>query len=147
MGHMLREAVSDGTGKKATVLKRRIGGKTGTTSEYVDAWFVGFSPELVTGLWVGFDNPRTLGSGETGARAALPGWVSFMQTALKNYSRDEYEVPKGIVFVRINPDDGTLAGANNPNAVKEAFVEGTEPSIAKRNSQVPDSSEFFKEDY
>lgn len=147
MGNLLREAVTEGTGKKAAVLKRRVGGKTGTTSEYVDAWFMGFSPELVTGLWVGFDNPRTLGAGETGARAALPGWVNFMQSALKTYSRDEYEVPKGIVFVRINPDDGTLASANNPNAVKEAFIEGTEPSLAKRSSQVPDSSEFFKEDY
>lgn len=147
LGSILRDAVLDGTGKKASILKRRIGGKTGTTSEYVDAWFMGFSPELVTGVWVGFDNPRTLGAGETGARAALPAWINYMQTALKSYQRDEYEVPKGIVFVRINPEDGSLAGSNNPNAVKVAFVEGTEPTVNKRNSQVPDSSEFFKEDY
>ena len=149
MGHLLREAVTYGTGKKAVVLKRRVGGKTGTTSEYVDSWFVGFSPEIVTGAWVGFDTPRTLGAGETGARAALPAWVNFMAVALKTYQKDEYEVPKGIVFLRMNPDDGTPASANNPNAIKAAFVEGTEPAATgvRKNSQVPDSSEFFKEDY
>lgn len=148
VGQLLRDAVTEGTGRKAAVLKRKVGGKTGTTSEYVDAWFVGFSPELVTGTWVGFDTPRTLGSGETGARAALPAWVNYMAAALKPYARDEYEVPKGIVFVRINPDNGTLASASNPNAVKVAFVEGTEPTAnSRKSSQVPDSSEFFRDDY
>lgn len=147
MGQLLRDAVTDGTGRKAVVLKRKVGGKTGTTSEYVDAWFVGFSPEIVTGVWAGFDTPRTLGNGETGARAALPAWIEYMQATTKAYPRDEYEVPKGIVFVRINPDDGTPASASNPNAVKAAFVEGTEPTAAKKASQVPDSSEFFREDF
>jgi len=148
MNHLLQQVVTSGTGVRAARLHRRVGGKTGTTNDFVDAWFVGFSPEVVTGVWTGFDTPRTMGKSETGSRASLPAWINYMQAALRVYPRDEYQVPKGIVFVRINPDDGTLADAKNPRAVKVAFVEGTEPTAQKRpNTQVPDSSDFFKEDF
>lgn len=147
MTDLLQQVIQDGTGARAKVIKKRVGGKTGTTNDFVDAWFVGFSPELVTGVWTGYDTPKSMGPGETGSRAALPSWTSFMQAATKVYSRDEYTVPKGIVFVRINPEDGSLASANDSRAVKVAFVEGTEPSVKVKSSQVPDSSDFFKEDF
>ncbi len=149
MTDLLQQVVHDpgGTGRRAATIKKRVGGKTGTTNDFVDAWFVGFSPELVTGVWTGYDTPKTLGPGETGSKASLPSWTEFMQEATKAYSRDEYSVPKGIVFVRINPKDGSLASAGDSRAVKVAFVEGTEPSVKMKSSQVPDSSDFFKEDF
>jgi penicillin-binding protein 1A len=146
MSYMLQEVVLYGTGTGARVLKRKVGGKTGTTNEFVDAWFMGFSPELVTGVWTGFDNPRTLGKGEVGSRAALPAWNEYMAAALERYKVDEYPVPKGIVFVRIDPKTGAPAGPGNSSGVKEAFVEGSEPSLERQNQQTPDSSDFFRED-
>lgn len=146
IGHLLQEAVQYGTGVHAKALKRKVGGKTGTTNEFVDAWFMGFSPELVTGVWTGFDNPRTLGKGEVGSRAALPAWTDYMAAALEKYKLDEFPVPKGIVFVRIDPKTGALAGSGNNAGVKEAFIEGTEPTLERQNQQTPDSSDFFRED-
>lgn len=146
MSHLLQEVVNYGTGVGARVLKRKLGGKTGTTNEFVDAWFMGFSPELVTGVWTGFDTPRTLGKGEVGGRAALPAWVEYMAAALERYKVDDYHVPKGIVFARIDPKTGALAGPGNSSGVKEAYVEGTEPSNERQNQQTPDSSDFFRED-
>lgn len=146
MGHLLQEVVNFGTGTGAKVLKRKLGGKTGTTNDFVDAWFMGFSPELVTGVWTGFDNPRTLGKLEVGARAALPAWVDYMAVALEKYKLDDFSVPKGIVFVRIDPKTGALAGPGNSTGIKEAYIEGTEPSTERQNQQAPDSSDFFRED-
>jgi penicillin-binding protein 1A len=82
MTWMLREAVLHGTGRAATGLKNPVAGKTGTTNNFTDAWFVGFSPSITCGVWVGFDEKRTLGDKETGAKAALPIWIDFMATAL-----------------------------------------------------------------
>jgi penicillin-binding protein 1A len=146
MSNLLQEVVLYGTGSGARTLKRKVGGKTGTTNDFVDAWFVGFSPEIVTGVWTGFDNPRTLGKGEVGSRAALPAWSDYMAAALERYKLDDFSVPKGIVFVRIDPKTGALAGPGNASGVKEAYVEGTEPSAERQNQQTPDSSDFFRED-
>jgi penicillin-binding protein 1A len=146
MSNLLQEVVLYGTGSGARTLKRKVGGKTGTTNDFVDAWFVGFSPEIVTGVWTGFDNPRTLGKGEVGSRAALPAWSEYMAAALERYKLDDFSVPKGIVFVRIDPKTGALAGPGNAAGVKEAYVEGTEPSAERQNQQTPDSSDFFRED-
>lgn len=146
MGNLLQEVVLYGTGTGARGLRRKVGGKTGTTNDFIDAWFMGFSPELVTGVWTGFDNPRSLGKGEVGSRAALPAWNEYMAAALEKYKVDEYSVPKGIVFVRIDPQTGALAGPGNSRGVKEAFVEGTEPTAERQNLQAPESSDFFRED-
>lgn len=146
MGHLLQEVVLYGTGTGARVLKRKVGGKTGTTSDFIDAWFMGFSPEIVTGVWTGFDSPHSLGRGEVGGRAALPAWIEFMSAALERYKQDEYTVPKGIVFARVDSKTGALAGPGNSAGVKEAYVEGTEPSPERQNSQAPDSNDFFRED-
>jgi penicillin-binding protein 1A len=96
MTMMLRAVVEGGTGVRARELGRPLAGKTGTTSEFRDALFVGYSPGLVAGVWVGFDNCTPLGSGETGARAALPVWIEFMRAALKDVPPQEFEAPKGI---------------------------------------------------
>jgi penicillin-binding protein 1A len=85
--NMLRSVIEEGTGKRAKVLNKNIAGKTGTTDGFKDAWFIGFSPKIVTGVWVGYDDRKTIGEGMTGARVALPIWIDFMKEAL----RDEYD--------------------------------------------------------
>ena len=107
MTSLLRDVVAYGTATRAQSLGRKdIAGKTGTTNENVDAWFCGFTPSLVGIAWIGFDQPRTLGANETGAVAALPIWITFMQRALKGQPEKANETPQGVVQVRINPDTG-----------------------------------------
>ncbi|HET9337471.1 MAG TPA: penicillin-binding protein 1A [Casimicrobiaceae bacterium] len=107
MTSLLRDVVAYGTATRAQSLGRKdIAGKTGTTNENVDAWFCGFTPSLVGIAWIGFDQPRTLGANETGAVAALPIWITFMQRALKGQPEKPNETPQGVVQVRINPDTG-----------------------------------------
>lgn len=133
---MMREVIRRGTGVRALVLGRGdIAGKTGTTNEYRDAWFSGFNPEIVTTVWVGFDDFSTLGSGEYGGRAALPAWIDFMRAALDGTPEVYPERPPGLVTVRIDPVTGLLAGAGNGNAVFETFIEGTLPEEQAGNSR------------
>lgn len=133
---MLEDVVKYGTGWRARALNRPAAGKTGTTNEYKDAWFIGYTPELVTGVWVGFDDTHSLGRGETGSRAAAPIWVSFMQKALSDISPYEngdaekraFPVPDGIVTAVIDPLTGLLA-TNDTGKMVEFFKEGTVPAI------------------
>ena len=83
--------------------RQDLAGKTGTTSDFMDAWFCGYQPTVVGIAWIGFDNPHTLGSGETGGGAALPMWISYMGTVLKNVPQATYTMPEGMVSARINP--------------------------------------------
>jgi penicillin-binding protein 1A len=107
MTSLLRDVVAYGTATRAQSLGRKdIAGKTGTTNENVDAWFCGYTPSLVGIAWIGFDQPRTLGTNETGAVAALPIWITFMQRALKGQPEKASETPQGVVQVRINPETG-----------------------------------------
>jgi penicillin-binding protein 1A len=106
-----------GTGRKARALGKPVAGKTGTTNDQGDAWFIGFSPDIATGVWVGYDEKRVLGRGETGGRAALPIWIDFMAAALRGRPPRDFEVPEGIVFARIDTKTGLLASSQ----------EGTEP--------------------
>jgi penicillin-binding protein 1A len=115
-----------GTSRRAAQVGRPIAGKTGTTNDHTDAWFVGFSPEIATGVWVGFDQNRLLGRGETGGRAALPIWIDFMGKALARHPVTEFEAPPGVVFAHI---DGSGALATE-GGLRQAFLEGTEPSEA-----------------
>lgn len=124
---MLRNVIQAGTGKKAKTIRRPIAGKTGTTNEYKDALFIGFSPSITTGVWVGQDTFTTIGKGETGARAALPIWIEFMKRALHNRPIQYFDMPDDVVKVRIDPITGLLAADNAPNAVKALFKKGTEP--------------------
>ena len=116
-----------GTGAKARALGRPLAGKTGTTNSQADAWFIGFSPDVATGVWVGFDSKEVLGKGETGGRAALPIWMEFMKVALERTPERDFEVPEDIVFARIDPKSGLLAPPGSPDGYFQAFLEGSEP--------------------
>jgi penicillin-binding protein 1A len=148
MTHLMKEVVSFGTGYEAKSLGRPAAGKTGTTNEYIDAWFMGFTPHVVTGVWVGFDNHRAIGPGETGARAALPIWLGFMREAVKNYPDNDFSIPPGVVFASINPVTGKLAASSSSNSIKEAFIAGTEPTEVQSGTgaATESQSEFLKED-
>ncbi len=93
---MLKNVIGYGTGRKARVIGRPLAGKTGTTNDYKDAWFIGFSPDLVCGVWVGYDNNRTIFRGATGARAALPIWITFMKNALSGTPIKTFPIPEGV---------------------------------------------------
>ena len=128
LSDMMADVIKHGTGMGARVLNRDdIAGKTGTTNDQHDAWFNGFNGDIVTTVWTGFDQERSLGSGEEGAHAALPTWVYFMHEALAGAPRHGVPVPDGIVTVRISPETGLLASADNPNGIMEKFIEGNLP--------------------
>lgn len=127
MNSILRGVVQNGTAKKARDLGTLIGGKTGTTNSNVDAWFIGFSPKLLVGVWVGLDDNTPMGRGASGGGAALPIWEDFMKEALELYGMGEYAIPSGIVKVKIDPKTGMAASSLDQNAYDEFFVLGTEP--------------------
>jgi penicillin-binding protein 1A len=125
---MMVDVIKHGTGYAARVLGRDdIAGKTGTTNDQHDAWFNGFNGGLVTTVWTGFDQDRSLGSGEQGAHVSLPIWIYFMHEALEGTPRHLWPTPDGIVSARISPETGLLASADNPNAIMEKFIEGNLP--------------------
>jgi len=124
---LLQGVIQHGTGWRAKRLGRPLAGKTGTTDDYIDAWFIGFSPELVAGVWVGFDEYKSLGERETGGEAACPIWVNFMEQALAGKPSADFPVPSGITFKLIDADTGLLATPDCPRVILEAFREGTEP--------------------
>ena len=149
MTNLMAEVVAYGTGHDAKALGRAAAGKTGTTSDCIDAWFMGFTPNVVTGVWVGFDNLKSIGRNETGARAALPIWLSFMKEAVKNYPDLEFVTPPGVTFASIDEQTGKLAPANSSRAIKEVFIEGTEPTQttdSNGSSSTETQGDFFKED-
>lgn len=127
MSDLLRTVVTEGTGQRLRRLGRTLAGKTGTTDNYTDAWFMGFSPELTTGVWVGHDDNQRLGWGETGARTALPIWGDFMQVALAPYPQQDFEVPENIEFQRIDRSSGLIADAGTQDAYFQPFLAGTAP--------------------
>ncbi|MEQ3635428.1 penicillin-binding protein 1A [Alcanivorax sp.] len=130
MNSILQDVVRRGTGHQANGLGRRdLAGKTGTTNDQIDAWFSGYSPDLVATVWVGFDNPATLGWGEYGGKAALPIWMDYMGPALKGVPEHQLEQPSGIATVRIDPDSGLLARPENPDSIREYFIRSQVPDL------------------
>ncbi len=127
MTHLLEGVVQHGTGQRAKVLDRPIAGKTGTSSDYTDAWFIGYTPSLLTTVWVGFDEKASLGKDETGSRAALPIWIAFMSKALEDSDVENFEPPPGIVMKRVNLETGLLTQEDSKETILEAFIEGTLP--------------------
>ncbi len=123
MGTILQDVIKRGTGRRARALGRHdLHGKTGTTNDQKDAWFNGFNRSLVATVWVGFDQQtRSLGNYETGSKAALPMWIDFMRTALQGVPEDMMPRPENLVSVKINPETGELARANDKNAIFEIF--------------------------
>ena len=127
MTDMLQAVIQSGTGKAARRLNRPLAGKTGTTDTCRDALFVGFSPTFVSAVWVGMDHFGTLGSRETGARAALPIWMDFMEKVLSEEPREGFSLPERVVKVGIDAESGLLASVDCPNRVTVLFKKGTEP--------------------
>ena len=128
MQNLLRSVVQSGTGWRAKSLGRPSGGKTGTTNDMIDAWYVGFTPKVVAGVWVGFDEEGPMGQNETGSRAAAPIWVDFMQKAMADRPVLPFPPPPpGIEMVKVEPDSGLLAGPGSDRFIYEAFKIGTAP--------------------
>jgi len=123
MTDMLQAVILEGTGKKAQVLGRPVAGKTGTTDNYIDALFIGFSPDIAVGVWVGLDEPQSLGSRETGSRAALPIWIEFMQKALEKSPYRYFGIPDGIVRKNMDPSTGEIRQDDSPRSVPALFRE------------------------
>ena len=126
--NMLRSVMNEGTGSGARTagFKLDAGGKTGTTNDLRDAWFVGFTPELLTVVWVGFDDNQPVGL--SGSQAALPIWTQFMARALAGRTSVPFDVPEGISFADIDEATGKLAGPFCPKVLSESFLAGTEPT-------------------
>ncbi len=121
--HMMMGTVERGTGQAAKALGRPVAAKTGTTNDYSNAWFIGFTPTLATGVWVGYDRPRSLGKDETGSRVAVPIWTTFMKEALAGKPVEDFPVPEGVVIMPVDLSaSGTCA-----RLVPMAFLAGTEP--------------------
>ena len=134
---MMREVIRSGTGRAARSLHRDdLAGKTGTTNNYFDAWFTGYSSNIVATVWVGFDQPKDLGQGESGARAALPIWVDFMKTALSGKAHALQHFPENIIRIRVNRQSGLPTHTEDPDGYPEYFVAGTEPTTPHAEFQV-----------
>lgn len=142
---MIKTFVKDGTGRRVLALNRPAAGKTGTTNDLYDAWFVGYTPQYVTGTWVGFDEKKSLGSNETGGRAASPIWLGFMQKILHDKPVRIFEVPQGVVFSRIDPQTGQLPVSESINVTFECFKEGTVPAESStKKGPASETDDFFK---
>jgi len=142
---MMRAVIEDpeGTARSLGILMRPIAGKTGTTSDHKDAWFIGFTPSLVAGAWTGFDDSRLMGPHETGGHAAGPMWLSFMKAALAGKPIEDWPpIPPGVTMVKVNRNTGAPAADNDPYALREVFLAGTEPAAA---SPAADQTQFLKE--
>jgi penicillin-binding protein 1A len=142
---LMRSVVEEGTATAVRELNRPAAGKTGTTNESKDTWFSGYTMDFVASAWVGFDDNTPLGSTETGGRAALPIWLNFMREAHQGLPAREFEVPQGVVSVRIDPATGLLAGNSVPGRL-EPFLEGTQPTAEAPPPGQVDTSDFFLED-
>jgi len=136
---MLEGVVQHGTAIQARILARPVGGKTGTTNEYRSAWFIGFTPQLVVGTFVGFDDNRSLGHGETGAVAAVPIFIEFMQEALKGLPVMDFAAPPGTVFAQVGPNREAFRPGTEPSAQHAPLVGGSGPATAVRPLPSPGS--------
>ena len=147
MTNLLEGVVQHGTGRRVKALKRPAAGKTGTTNNLFDAWFVGYTPEYITGVWVGLDEEGPMGHGETGSRAASPIWLGFMKRALEGKPVKVFQAPEGVEFAKIDADTGLLPVPESKNVVFECFKEGTVPTeYTKRPGEARETEDLFKKD-
>ena len=147
MTHLLQGVVQNGTGWRAKALGRPTAGKTGTTNDLFDAWFVGYTPRYITGVWVGFDEESSLGVHETGSRAASPIWVGFMKRILTDKSVRIFQEPEGVVFVQIDAKTGLLPVPESEEILFEVFKEGTAPTeYTKRPDAKTEPEDIWKTD-
>jgi len=144
--NLLRGVIERGTGWKARELGRPVAGKTGTTNDYRDAWFIGYTPSLVAGVWVGFDDQRSLGPKATGSRAALPIWLAFMKQAHQGQDPIDFSIPNGVNFRNIDPRTGLLSTERCKSSLREAFLPGTEPrTFCEEKSPVVEETDIQDE--
>jgi len=141
MTSVLEGAIKRGTGIQAARLPGRVAGKTGTTNQFTDAWFIGFTPRITVGVWVGRDLKQSIGRGMTGAEAALPTWIAFMERYLEDQSEtvqhEEFPVPGGITFVTVDQRSGLRAGPQcGGTVILEAFPSGREPQDCSAHHHV-----------
>jgi len=128
MTNLLRGVVQRGTAGRAAALNWPLGGKTGTTDDYTDAWFIGFDPDITIGVWVGLDQKKPIGSNMTGAEAALPIWIDIMKAWIGDRKEPpQFPSPGNIVFVTVDKGSGEPAVDGTPGAIPEAFIAGTQP--------------------
>jgi penicillin-binding protein 1A len=143
---MLQDVIDRGTASnlRSNNLYTRIGaGKTGTTSDFSDAWFIGYTPDLVAGCWFGYDQRRRIGKLLTGGAIAAPVWADFMMNALKDTPDKPFPVPQGVKFSRICADTGRPPDKNCRRPIDEAFVEGTEVQSMDEGTPVPNMADFY----
>ncbi|MFT5538955.1 MAG: penicillin-binding protein 1A [Alphaproteobacteria bacterium] len=140
---MLQGVVLRGTGRRIKAVGKPLAGKTGTTNDSFDTWFMGFAPDLAVGVFIGFDKPASLGRGETGSSVAAPVFKAFMERALKGHPAIPFRTPPGIRQVRVNPESGLLAQSGERRTILEAFKPGTEP---KGDEGIIDGSELLGRD-
>ena len=145
MTNLLEGVVQHGTGHRVKALKRPAAGKTGTTNNLFDAWFMGYTPRYITGTWVGFDDERSLGEGETGSRAASPIWLGFMKRILEEKPVRVFEPPDGVVFAKIDAETGLLPIPESKETLFECFKEGTVPTERTPMADtISEPDQFFK---
>jgi penicillin-binding protein 1A len=126
--NVMKGVIERGTATRARALKRPLAGKTGTTSEATDVWFIGFTPNLVAGVWVGYDVKKSLGPAETGGRMALPLWIAFMQRILPDLPVEDFPVPENVVTMAVDHQTGEPVPPSEKSAILEYFIKGTEPA-------------------
>ncbi len=131
MTNLLRGVILRGTAEAAKDIPWPLAGKTGTVDDNTDAWFIGFDPDITVGVWVGFDEKKSLGGLEQGAIAALPSWIDFMKDHISRHPDKDappsFEAPGNIVFLSTDKTSGAEVPVGTPGAVSEAFISGTQP--------------------
>jgi penicillin-binding protein 1A len=142
---LLESVVQEGTATKAKALGRPAAGKTGTSNQARDAWFVGYTADFTAGVWVGFDDHRPLGNKESGGKAALPIWIELMKAAHEGKAARGFDVPSGVVDARIDPATGKLAYEGEDKALDEVLLEGTAPTEVALPPDVADPNTFLME--
>ena len=140
---LLQNVIESGTGIRARALGRPAAGKTGTTNSLNDAWFMGYIPGLTVGSWMGYDSEKPLGGKETGSRAALPIWLKFMKEVTTDMPVENFPVPDGVEFARIDPKTGLLASVSTVDPVFEVFKTGTAPKGRAAGAEKIRSDDFF----
>ncbi len=145
--NLMQSVVKEGTGRAARAIGVPAAGKTGTTNEFKDAWFIGYTPDRIAGVWIGHDQPKNLGRRESGGRVAAPVWVHYMKKTLQKGSKKSFSMPSGIVFSRIDTKTGLLATRSSSKTRLECFAEGTEPTDFSPEERDQDEADFFKEEF
>jgi penicillin-binding protein 1A len=141
--YVMQDVVESGTGRRVKSIGRPVAGKTGTTNDTRDAWFIGFTPSLITGVWIGFDQEKSMGRQEVGGRAAAPVWLYFMEKVLANTPVEAFPVPEGIIFVKVDHKTGRPTQDTGPGTIYECFLDNAPPG-EKEEDAIDEKEELFR---